>query len=162
MLRPSPSVSCRLPPHDPTACTVECSGMSHRSARLYRWRNMPCLDWSIRLFTRFSSTAGSTSADKFKTPGGRSFDKSWSTIGVGALFDGPAGPMDTYAAHRGHRAKSSRLTLVSNIAALDDPPRDSEIRSLSPRVSLALILLSSLGLWAVVWFALTCLISNWP
>jgi hypothetical protein len=70
--------------------------------------------------------------------------------------------MDTYAAHGGHREKSSRLTLVSNTAALDDPSTDREVRRLSPRVSLALILLSSLGLWALAWFALTCLISNWP
>jgi hypothetical protein len=70
--------------------------------------------------------------------------------------------MDTYAAHSGHRAKSSRLTLVSNTAALDYPSLNREVRRVSPRVSLALIVLSSLGLWAVLWFALTCLISNWP
>jgi hypothetical protein len=70
--------------------------------------------------------------------------------------------MDTYAAHGGHRAKSSRLTLVGNTAALSDPSPDSEVRLVSPRVSLALIVLSSLGLWALLWFALTCLISNWP
>jgi hypothetical protein len=54
------------------------------------------------------------------------------------------------------------LTLVSNTAALDDPSLDNEVRRVSPRVSLALMVFSSLGLWALLWFALTCLISNWP
>jgi hypothetical protein len=75
--------------------------------------------------------------------------------------------MDTYVAPNAHRRKAARLRLVGDTAAFSTvrhfapSPHETDPR-LSPRASLAVIVLSSLGLWALIWFALTCLISNWP
>jgi hypothetical protein len=75
--------------------------------------------------------------------------------------------MATYAPSQ-HRAKSPlSWPLTSDPAAFDvvrrpDPATREADTRVSPRVSLVLIVVSSLGLWGLIWFALTRLISNWP
>lgn len=72
--------------------------------------------------------------------------------------------METFAASDERRARLLRAILASDAAAGTagrSEPRDGDDR-ISPGASLALIVLSSLGLWALVWFALRCLITNWP
>jgi len=74
----------------------------------------------------------------------------------------------TYAASADHqRGSSLSLSLVGDPAVFgairrDDPATHEADARVSPRASLALIVLSSLGLWALIWFALSYLISNWP
>jgi hypothetical protein len=75
--------------------------------------------------------------------------------------------MKTYGALADHRDRSFTLSLVDDPVAFGsvrrpDPATREADTPVSPQVSLALIVASSLGLWALIWFALTCLISNWP
>jgi hypothetical protein len=75
--------------------------------------------------------------------------------------------METYAASGDHRDKSLSWSLANDPAAFGttrhpDPATGEADPRVSPRVSLAIIVASSLGLWALIWFALTSLISNWP
>jgi hypothetical protein len=75
--------------------------------------------------------------------------------------------MKIYAALPDRRGKSLGRFPAGHPAALgavrrrDAATREADVRA-SQRVSLALVVLSSLGLWILTWFALTCLISNWP
>jgi hypothetical protein len=75
--------------------------------------------------------------------------------------------METYAASDDRRARLLRLILVSAIAAAgtarhpEPAPRkiDEQLRL---HKTIAVALLPSLALWALIWFALTALITNWP
>jgi hypothetical protein len=75
--------------------------------------------------------------------------------------------MKIYAASPGRRGKPFSWFPASHSAALgtvrrhDAATREADAR-VSPRVSVSLVVLSSLALWALTWFALECLISNWP
>ena len=75
--------------------------------------------------------------------------------------------MNTYVAPGDHRAKTAGLRLVSDATTFtsvrqpEPAPRETDER-VRLRVSLAVALPLSLGLWALVWFALTRLITNWP
>ena len=75
--------------------------------------------------------------------------------------------MNAYVAPGDRRAKTAGLRLVSDTMTLisvrhpEPAPRETDER-LRLRVSLAVALPLSLGLWALVWFALTRLITNWP
>ena len=66
-----------------------------------------------------------------------------------------------------HRGKAARLTLFSDAAPFrtvrhsGPAPWETDER-VRLRVSMAVALLPSLALWALIWYALTCLISNWP
>jgi hypothetical protein len=75
--------------------------------------------------------------------------------------------METYAASDDRRARLLRLILVSDTAAAgtarhpEPAPREIDDR-LRLRRTMAVALLPSLALWALIWFALTALITNWP
>jgi hypothetical protein len=74
--------------------------------------------------------------------------------------------METYATSGDHRGKLVSWPLTDPAALSparrpDTATREADNR-VSPRVSLLLIVVSSLGLWTLIWFALTGLISNWP
>ena len=73
--------------------------------------------------------------------------------------------METYTAFDDRRARLLHFMLVSDTAAgtarhPEPAPRTDELVRL--RVAAAVALPLSLGLWALVWFALTRLITNWP
>ena len=75
--------------------------------------------------------------------------------------------MNIYVAPGDHRGKTAGPRLVSDATTFtsvrhpEPAPRETDER-VRPRVSLAIALPLSLGLWALVWFALTRLITNWP
>jgi hypothetical protein len=75
--------------------------------------------------------------------------------------------MQTDAASGDHRGKVLYWSRAGDPAAFDivrrpdTATREAEAR-VSPRVSLLLIVGSSVGLWGLIWFALTSLISKWP
>jgi hypothetical protein len=74
--------------------------------------------------------------------------------------------MKTYGA-LADRDRPLSLSLVDDLPAFgtvrraDPATCEADIR-VSRRVSLVLIVASSLGLWGLIWFLLTCLASNWP
>ena len=82
-----------------------------------------------------------------------------------ARFDEEDG-MNTYVAPGDHRGKTAGLRLVSDATTFtsvrhpEPAPRETDER-VRLQVSLAVALPLSLGLWALIWFALTYLISNW-
>jgi hypothetical protein len=84
-----------------------------------------------------------------------------------ARFDDGEGGMETFVAPGDHRVKAARLRLVSDAAVFDEvrhsepAPCDIDERA-RLRKAVAIALLPSLALWALIWFALTCLITNWP
>jgi hypothetical protein len=75
--------------------------------------------------------------------------------------------MDTYVGRGDRRGKPARLRLISGPEALpkvrhsEPASRETDDR-VSLRVALAAAVLPSIALWALIWFALTRLISNWP
>jgi len=81
-----------------------------------------------------------------------------------ALFD-ERGGMDTCVAPSDPWSKTARL--VSDAASCstspqpEPAPRDAGERA-RLRVGLAVALLPSMALWALIWYALSWLISNWP
>jgi hypothetical protein len=66
-----------------------------------------------------------------------------------------------------HRGKAARLRLASDATTFtsvrhpEPAPRETDER-VRLRVAVAVAVVPSLALWALIWFALTCLISNWP
>jgi hypothetical protein len=75
--------------------------------------------------------------------------------------------MQTYATSDDHRAMLVRLITVSDTATAgtarhSEPTRRKTDELLRLRKTVAVALLPSLALWALIWFALTCLITNWP
>jgi hypothetical protein len=75
--------------------------------------------------------------------------------------------METYVAPGQRRRKAARLTLVSDAATSStvqhsEPAPWGTDERVRLRVAVAVALLPSLALWALIWYALTCLISNWP
>jgi hypothetical protein len=82
-----------------------------------------------------------------------------------ARFDEKGG-MGTYVAPGDHREKARRLRLVSGAAKLhaarhsEPAPRETDVWAWL-RVVLAVTVLLSLGLWALLWYGLTRLISSW-
>jgi hypothetical protein len=74
--------------------------------------------------------------------------------------------MKTNAASGHHHQKSSAWPLAGGVAPLRivrhrDPASEEADDRVSLRTSVTIVVLSSLALWAVIWFALTCLITNW-
>ena len=75
--------------------------------------------------------------------------------------------METYVAPVEHPGMPARLRLVSDAAALstirhgEAAPNEADERT-RLRKAVAVAILPSLGLWAMIWYALTHLISNWP
>ena len=84
-----------------------------------------------------------------------------------ARFDDERGGMGTYVAPVDHRRKAVKLRLVSDAAALgtvrhpEPAPCETDERA-RLRSGVVVALLPSAALWALIWYALTCLISNWP
>jgi hypothetical protein len=74
--------------------------------------------------------------------------------------------METCEPANGPRARSSLRAMLVTDAAAANTDEQSEAHEtddrISARASLALIVLSSLALWALIWFALTRVITNWP
>ncbi len=73
--------------------------------------------------------------------------------------------MKSYAAFVHHRGKSSGWSLLGGATPFRSaraPATEEIARPVSPRVSLAIVVLPSMALWALIWFALRSLISNWP
>jgi hypothetical protein len=74
--------------------------------------------------------------------------------------------MDTYVAPDDRRGKAAKLRLASDAAAFNRArhpevaPHDTDARIRLRSLAVAFAL--SLGLWALIWSALTRLISNWP
>jgi hypothetical protein len=75
--------------------------------------------------------------------------------------------METYVARGQHRPRPSKLSLqvepadFARVRRWEPSSRETDPRA-SPRVCVAVIVLSSLGLWALIWFAISSLISYWP
>ena len=75
--------------------------------------------------------------------------------------------MNTYVAPGDHRGKTAGLRLVSDATTFtsvghpEPAPRETDGRA-RLQVEVAVAVVSTLALWAVVWFALTRLITNWP
>jgi hypothetical protein len=75
--------------------------------------------------------------------------------------------METYATSDDRRAMLVRLMLVSDTTAAgtvrhtEPAPCETDER-LRLRKTMAVALLPSMALWALIWFALTYLITNWP
>ena len=75
--------------------------------------------------------------------------------------------METYVAPVEHPGMPARLRLVSDPAAFGtirqaEPAPHEADKGTRLRKAVAVALLPSLGLWAMIWYALTHLISNWP
>ena len=75
--------------------------------------------------------------------------------------------METYVAADGRRRTVARLRLVSDTAGLSKAQHSrSASRETDERVrflkAVAIALLPSATLWALIWYTLTRLISNWP
>jgi hypothetical protein len=75
--------------------------------------------------------------------------------------------METYVAPGEHPGMPARLRLVSDAAAFGTirhaepaPPEADERTRL--RKAVAVAILPSIALWAMIWYALSRLISNWP
>jgi hypothetical protein len=76
--------------------------------------------------------------------------------------------MDTYFVSGEHRGEAAGPTLLTDAEASgtighpDEPvPRVANERARLQK-AVARALLPSLALWALIWYALTCLIANWP
>jgi hypothetical protein len=75
--------------------------------------------------------------------------------------------MDTYVAPVEALRRPARLRLVADAEAFrtvrhsGPASRETDERA-RLRKAMAVALLPSLALWALIWFALTCLITNWP
>ena len=75
--------------------------------------------------------------------------------------------MDTYIVPGDPRRKAARLRLVSDASSTstfrhsERAPRDTDDR-VRLRIGLAVAVLPSMALWALIWYALTQLISHWP
>jgi hypothetical protein len=75
--------------------------------------------------------------------------------------------MEIYVAPGEHRGMAARLRLVADAAALGtirqaEPAPHEADEGVGFRKAVAVAILPSLGLWAIIWYALTHLISHWP
>jgi hypothetical protein len=75
--------------------------------------------------------------------------------------------MDTDIEPGDHRANAASVRLVIDAASLDtaghlEPASRETVERLRLGTAMAVAFLPTLALWALIWFALTQLISNWP
>jgi hypothetical protein len=83
-----------------------------------------------------------------------------------APLDDERAGMETYVVPGEHPGMPARLRLVADAAAVGtsrhpDPISLEVDERVRLRKGVAVPLLPSLALWLLIWFALTCLISNW-